>query len=253
MINTIKETGYFFVRNARNNLRNPIWIVIQLSAPLLYVFFFAPLLVEVAGDYANMADTLSGFIPGLLMFVVLSVSIGSGWDAIHDLRDGVLERFYVAPTNRMSYLFGQITFRVVKFLVLASVVLLIALPFGFRVNFGGLVLQLLLLSLVVMFLASMSIALALWIKQSNGYAMVESGIQLPITLLAGVLLPLSLGPRWLQIVGYVNPLFWVVEASRSLAIGDFSNISVWLSFVIVLPLLFSMMFFATHFYKRSLR
>ncbi len=46
----------------------------------------------------------------------------------------------------------------------------------------------------------------------------RSGDRFPValTLLAGVLLPLSLGPKWLQIIAYVNPMYYVVEAARVL-------------------------------------
>jgi len=33
---------------------------------------------------------------------------------------------------------------------------------------------------------------------------VVTGVQLPLTLLSGILPPLSLGPRWLQVLGHFN-------------------------------------------------
>jgi ABC-2 type transport system permease protein len=34
-------------------------------------------------------------------------------------------------------------------------------------------------------------------------------------LLSGMLLPLSLAPRWLQGVGHANPFYYAVEAART--------------------------------------
>ena len=42
---------------------------------------------------------------------------------------------------------------------------------------------------------------------------------LPLTLLSGIL-PLSLGPEWLRVLGHVNPMYYAVQAARSLAAGS---------------------------------
>ena len=43
---------------------------------------------------------------------------------------------------------------------------------------------------------------------------------LPLLLLSGILLPMTLAPGWLQRVADVNPLSHVVDASRALFNGD---------------------------------
>ncbi len=72
---------------------------------------------------------------------------------------------------------------------------------------------------------------------SGTIAAVITGLQLPITLLAGALLPISLGLIWLQVLAYLNPLYYVVEASRVLAGGVIWDGKVLLAFAVMLPLL----------------
>jgi ABC-2 type transport system ATP-binding protein len=43
-------------------------------------------------------------------------------------------------------------------------------------------------------------------------AAITNGINLPVLLLAGVLLPMSLGPLWMRVIAHVNPLYYLVEA-----------------------------------------
>ena len=42
-------------------------------------------------------------------------------------------------------------------------------------------------------------------------------------LLAGVLLPISLGPTWMRVLAHFNPLYYLVEGARALAAGAFAD------------------------------
>jgi len=57
-------------------------------------------------------------------------------------------------------------------------------------------------------------------------------VQLPLTLLSGILLPLSLGPQWLRVLGHLNPMYYTVQASRSLAAGSVFTGTVGLGFLV---------------------
>jgi ABC-2 type transport system permease protein len=111
-------------------------------------------------------------------------------------------------------------------LVPAVVVIAVAIPFGFHARWGGLALLLLLLAGVTASCSASSSALGIRLKQIGGLAAVVTGLQLPLTLLAGILLPLSLGPGWLRILGHLNPMYYAVEAARDLAAGAITTAAV---------------------------
>jgi len=83
-------------------------------------------------------------------------------------------------------------------------------------------------------------------------AAVVTGLQLPITLLSGVLLPISFGPTWLQVIAHFNPLYYVVEASRVLASGTLWNIKVFWAFTIMVLLLVVTISWATNIYRKAI-
>lgn len=56
---------------------------------------------------------------------------------------------------------------------------------------------------------------------------------LPLILLTGILLPMSLAPHWMQVVAKVNPLYYAVQAGRALFSGDFSDSSVPVAFALI--------------------
>ena len=62
-------------------------------------------------------------------------------------------------------------------------------------------------------MAAFSTAMALVTKEINSFAAIINGINLPILLLAGVLLPISIGPLWMRVLAHFNPLYYAVEAS----------------------------------------
>ena len=61
-----------------------------------------------------------------------------------------------------------------------------------------LVASLLLLGLVGLTMASLSYAAALWLKSEDAMAPFLNMVAVPMLLLSGLLLPMSLGPDWLR-------------------------------------------------------
>src|SRR5262249_57679462 len=59
-------------------------------------------------------------------------------------------------------------------------------------------------------------ALALWLRSEDALAPLLNTVTLPLLLLSGVLLPLSLAPGWLRAIAAVNPLSYAVDAARAL-------------------------------------
>ena len=68
--------------------------------------------------------------------------------------------------------------------------------------------------------------MGLILKDEDAFAPFIQGVSLPLLLLSGVLLPMSLAPTWLKRVSQVNPLSHVVDASRQLFHGNFGSSTV---------------------------
>jgi ABC-2 type transport system permease protein len=48
-------------------------------------------------------------------------------------------------------------------------------------------------------------------------------VMMPVLLLSGILLPMTLGPKWLEKTSDFMPFRWIVDAVRSSFLGDFGN------------------------------
>ena len=83
-------------------------------------------------------------------------------------------------------------------------------------------------------------------------AALVAGLELPLTLLSGVLLPLSLGPVWIQAIAHLNPLYYAVEASRVLSTGAIASTEVYKAFAVLVPLAVITLFWATGVYRKAI-
>jgi ABC-2 type transporter len=117
----------------------------------------------------------------------------------------VIERLRVTLASRLALLLGTVLRDISIFAVPAMIVIAIAIPFGFHAHWGGLALLLLLLAALTASCSASSSAPGIRLKQIGSLAAVVTGLQLPLTLLSGILLPLSLGPGWLRFLGHPQP------------------------------------------------
>jgi ABC-2 type transport system permease protein len=93
---------------------------------------------------------------------------------------------------------------------------------GMRGSWAGIVYGILLTLLVGGACAAASNALALTTKSEDIMAPVINMVMMPVLLLSGILLPMTLGPAWLESVSDWMPFRWVTDAVRTSFSGEFA-------------------------------
>ncbi|MGV9678557.1 ABC transporter permease [Nocardia sp. NPDC003482] len=225
----LRETGLIFWSQLRVQLRNPAWVFIGLSQPVLYLVLFGPLVKAIAPSLGGGADPWKVLTPALVIQVGLFGSMFAGFGMVGELRAGVIERQRVTPARRGALLLGRVLKDMVVLIVQALVLVAVAaIAFSLRPNVFGLLASVLLISVMAAGLASGSYALALWARAEDVLASILNTVAVPLMLLSGILLPMSLGPTWLRVVSDVNPFKHTVEAARALFRGDFTASEVYL-------------------------
>src|ERR1700687_1607388 len=176
-------------------LRNPVWVVIGVIQPVLYLILFAPLLEGIAKSPGfPPGGAYNVFAPGLLLQRGLFGASGVGFSLIAELRSGVIERLRVTPVSRFALLLGRTLRDILILVVQALLLILMALPFGLSIDPLGIGLVLALLALLGLMMTPVSYALALWLGDENSFAPLIMTSTLPLLLLSGVLLPMSFAP-----------------------------------------------------------
>jgi len=227
-----RDTILLFRRKMMETLRNPIYIIMSLLTPVLYLVLFSPLLKNLTNIPGfSSGNVMNVFVPGLLVIVAFLNGLFVGYNMIDEVRNGVIERFRVTPTSRFALLAGRVLRDLVNTLVIVNFFAVIAIPFGFKIHIVGYLLLLVILSLVLITTSSFGNALGLILKDEDRLSPIVQGINLPILLLSGMLLPMELAPKWLQYIAHINPAYYAVEAGRLLASGHILETKVGIAFL----------------------
>jgi ABC-2 type transport system permease protein len=218
----LTEIGLIFQRAMRKSLRNPAWVIIGIVQPVLYLALFGPLLSPIIANTPGFppGDAYQVLVPALLVQLGLFGSLFAGFELISEYRAGVIERMRVTPVSRAALLVGRSLKDMVVLVVQGLLLTLLSLLFGLRAPVGAVVLALVLVAVLALAMSSASYALALRLKSEDALAPVLNTIVLPVLLLSGILLPMTLAPAWLFAVSRANPFVYVVDAERAIFQGD---------------------------------
>lgn len=223
----LRESNIVFCRQIRMNLRNPAWVLIGVMQPILYLLLFGPLLTPLVSQFPGGADNAYTFlVPGLLVQLGIFGAFFAGFSLIGEWREGVIEAERVTPASRTALLTGRLWRDVLQLFVQAVILVLLGLIMGMRGSFVGIVVGILITMIVGGACAAASNALALTTKSEDVMAPVINMVMMPVLLLSGILLPMTLGPTWLQKLSDFMPFKWVVDGVRNSFAGDIASSSV---------------------------
>jgi len=166
---------------------------------------------------------------GMVSIVILFTSMSSGMGIAWDRRLGFLNKLLAAPIWRGSIIVSRVLAGVLRSVVQASMLLLVAIALGARYNpllpLGPLaaVLALFMLSLG---LASLFIALGVRLKTWESQMAVMNLLNLPLMFASNALYPIEMMPSWLRTVAQANPISYAVDTVRqTLVLGTAANTS----------------------------
>jgi len=127
----------------------------------------------------------------------------------------VVERMRVTPVSRTALLLGRSMRDVVVLVVQGILLTLVAMFFGLRAPPLGIVVALVLVAVVAVATSAASYAMALLVKSEEALGPLLNAIVVPLLLLSGILLPMTLAPAWLFALSRLNPFAYVVDAERA--------------------------------------
>ena len=217
----LRDSFIVFRRQLRMNLRNPAWVIIGALQPVLYLLLFGPLLTPLVSQFgADNAYTF--FVPGMLVQLGIFGAFFAGFSLIAEWREGVIEAERVTPASRTALLVGRLARDVLQLFVQALILVALGFVMGMDAPVRGVVLGVGLTLLVGGACAAASNALALTTRSEDVMAPVINMVMMPVLLLSGILLPMTIGPDWLLRASDFMPVRHVVDAVRGSFLGDFS-------------------------------
>ena len=249
----LTDTWLVFSRAMRLSLRNPVWVILGLMQPILYLILFGPLLEPVASAPGfPPGSAWQVFVPGLLVQLGIFGAAFAGFGLIAEWRAGVVERMRVTPASRGSLLLGRVLRDVVVILVQGVLLSVVAVSFfGLEAPVEGLVIGVVIVGLLGGAFSALSYGAALKLKSEDSFAPVVNGLILPILLLSGILLPMTLAPGWLQTLADVNPLTHIVDGVRAVYRGEVGSTDAWLGALLTVGLLVIGVFYGARVFRKE--
>ncbi|HEY1775002.1 MAG TPA: ABC transporter permease [Solirubrobacteraceae bacterium] len=215
-----RQTWQVTLRGIRVLLRNPAYLGITLTQPIIWLLLFGALFKAITripgfngGSYINFLT------PGVVVMLAVSSAGWSGMGFIEDMAAGVLDRQLVSPVWRGALNAGTVLYAAL--LVSLQTVLIVLLALALGANYvggvGGVLLLILVAALLAAAFSSLSNAVAMVTRQREALIGAVSFVLLPLTFLSSALMQQSLVPAWIRTIARFNPVNWAVEAGRSAA------------------------------------
>jgi ABC-2 type transport system permease protein len=211
----------------------------------LFMTMFIPLffLVVNTGQAAEIFPSDStGFLAGqgygafqLPITLLLAASFGmASVFLVEEIEGGYFDKLRAIPIPRYSMVLGRLVAEGAKGVILSSLIVLLALPFGITIASGvlGFVLLVGLTSLWGVVYAGFMQLIAL---KARSAAAVNSGglIFFPLLFLTPNFVPRDLLTEPMEVAATVNPVTYLMEALRSLILDDLAWDKIWPGFAVV--------------------
>lgn len=209
-------------------LRDPFSLIFSLIQPLVFLGLFGPLLTGVAGGDVGGGSTLQFFLPGVVVMITMFGTSMTGANLQFEIMTGAFERILATPLSRPALMIGRSLKELTPLVVQAILVVLVAVPFGFELFPGHVLVGLAILGVFGVGVGALSYALAIAARKAEWiFWAVQQSLLFPLLILSGMMLPLETGPEWMQVVSRLNPLTYIVDAERQLFAGSIGTDVLW--------------------------
>jgi ABC-2 type transport system permease protein len=217
----LRDTWFMTARQARNLMREPIWIVLLLVQPMVWLVLYGQLFHNVTrlGGFGT-GSYITFLAPAIVVMNAFFGATWSGMSMINDLDHKVVERFLATPASRFSIVLSQIVRSALTAAIQAVIILVVSYGLGVHIHTGlaGWVAILLAAILVNSAFAGISQAIALLTRREATMIAVANFIGLPLLFLSTTMIARAQMPHWMRIAARFNPVDWGVRASREVVL-----------------------------------
>jgi ABC-2 type transport system permease protein len=204
------------------------WRTPEALFPTLFIPLFF-LVVNVGQAGRIFPATSTGFLHGqgygafqLPSSLLLAASFGTAaLFLVEDIEGGYFDKLRAAPVPRTAIVLGRLIGESVKGVLIATLLVLVALPFGITVA-SGLLGGVLLIALTALWSVVFTGFMQLIALKTRSAAATNSGglVFFPLLFLTPNFVPRNLLTRPMEVAATFNPVTYVMEALRSLILED---------------------------------
>lgn len=234
--------------------KNPIQLIISLVQPVVWLGLFGKALnfgsfissqpgitsaqeAVLYNHFFGVSSYFSFLSAGMLSFIILFTAAFAGMSVVWDKRFGFMNKALSTPVGRGAIVVGKILQSVIRSLIQAAMVLVIAVALGMGTShftvltIAGAFTALFLMSFG---LSSLFVMLALRSSDWQTQMAVINLLNLPLLFASNAMLPTTIMPGWLQTVVKFNPVSYANDATRQLLLGSSIHLApLWVDFSVL--------------------
>jgi ABC-2 type transport system permease protein len=215
------------MRQARNLMREPIWIVMMVLQPMIWLILYGQLFKNVTrlGGFGT-GSYITFLVPAIVIMNSFFGATWSGMSLIQDLEHKVVERFLATPASRVAIILSYIVRSSITAVLQSILILLIGLAFGVHIGAAGWLVIMVSAILVNSVFSGFSQAIALLTRREATMIAVANSLTMPLLFLSTTLIALAQMPHWMRVGARYNPVNWAVDSAREASLPGTSWSSV---------------------------
>ncbi|MGI5325956.1 ABC transporter permease [Actinomadura nitritigenes] len=217
----LADTGVVLGRCMRATTRSKTNLLFGMLQPLLFLALFGPLLTRLSLGVDG--SSWQAFVPGVIVQLAILGGSYVGLGIIVERGQGVIDRMRVTPVRPAALLLGRTLRDVVQLAVQAALLVLLGLAFGLRAPVAGVLAGFAFVAVLSAALSALSYGLAMNVRTPPEFAAIANTAGMPLMLLSGLLLPMTLAPGWLDGASRAVPFRYTVDAVRQAYLGHYTS------------------------------
>ena len=240
----VSDTLTITRRNLMVWMRVPAYLVFTVIQPVMFVLMFryvfgGAIPVSVRGGYVNF------LMPGIIGQTAAFATFGTAIALAMELKKGVIDRLRSMPMARSAVLAGRLVADTGRMLVTILIIIGVGYAVGFRFTNGFVAAVAMVLLAIVFGVAVCCISAYTGLAIGDEESVQAFGMiwLFPVTFLSSAFVPISTMPGWLQAFANNQPVTYVIDTMRALALGGPVEANLWKSvawlagiFIVFLPL-----------------
>ncbi|MEK3770792.1 ABC transporter permease [Paenibacillus sp. FSL R5-0887] len=237
-------------RSMRHILRSMDTIITVTIMPiafmLLFVYVFGGAIQAGTDNYVNY------LLPGIILIAIASGVTYTAYRLFNDVQKGIFQRFHSMPIARSTMLWGHVLTSLISNAISVSVIILVALIMGFRSS-AGVLSWLAVAGILILFTLALT-----WVAAIAGLSAKSvdgaTAFSYPIIFLpfiSSAFVPTESMPRVVRAFAENQPVTSIVEAVRSLLMGQPVGNDIWGAIIWCIAILVVAYLIAMRVYKHK--
>lgn len=241
--------------DVRKLRRDPFELLTRMIQPAIWLLIFGQAMAKTKAIPTGTLSYLDYIAPGILAQSILFISIFFGIALIWERDMGILQKILVSPAPRSTLVIGRAIAAGLRGISQIFVIYFLSmlLDVHLRWNILAIIGVIATVMLGGAVFSTFSLIIASIVKKRERFMGIGQVLTMPLFFASNALYPIDMMPKWLQILSFVNPLTYQVNALRNFMItGEATYTALCIDFAVGIVAFAILVVIATRTYPKIL-